>query len=149
VQTKDSSQVIIQRSLVGNIYSELGHLMAGDPNLDPGSAIRRMKIQTIKVPMTNSTLHQWQSELFSQISVQPKELAQETTRLRDRGEVTIPLDGTTYEIWYQQGLRRLHFSIGDVEVQESEVTGLSRMVRWMNKVRIRLNAKAAERDISE
>jgi len=45
------------------------------------------------------------------------------------------LDGTTYDIWYKEGLNEISLSLYDVEVDTPGSDGELKLAQWMNSIR--------------
>jgi hypothetical protein len=77
----------------------------------------------------------WYSGLQKSIEQSTRQLQQELASFGRTGETTIFLDGSTYELWFQQGLTQFHWIIMDEEVDDVNPAGHAPLARWMNEVR--------------
>jgi len=75
------------------------------------------------------------SEALKRLGQSSVELQQDFVALKKTGETTIFLDGTTYELSFNQGLTEIHWRVMDEEVNDAITAGRSSLVRWMNDVR--------------
>jgi hypothetical protein len=94
-------------------------------------------IQTTKqvLPVSSSQATLWYSGLLRSIEQSSIQLQQERTTLGKTGETTIFLDGSTYELWFEQGLTQVRWTVMDEEVDDVSPAGRSSTARWMNEIR--------------
>jgi hypothetical protein len=77
----------------------------------------------------------WHSGVLKSIGRASVELQQDFVSLKKTGETTIFLDGSTYELWFTQGLTEIHWVVIDEEVNDTQVAGYSSLAKWMNEIR--------------
>jgi hypothetical protein len=127
-------QVVEYSSLSGNIYVKLGAMLAQGAKEDPVEMAKLFQVRkrTIQIPMAQ--VKQWRSTLTSSINRSMKILEQRAKE-SEQGTETITIDGTFYELWFNQVASQIHFRLLDQEVSNREVTGVLPIVRWMNALR--------------
>lgn len=131
----DKVQVIEYASSDGNIYGRLNDVLAHggkEDAIEMAKAIR-VKRRDINVPLAQ--VKQWHATLFSSIASTTKTLREAGEEFDNTGGESFVLDGSVYELWYEQGLNRMSFSLYDVEVDKSTSDGEFKLVQWMNAVR--------------
>jgi len=77
----------------------------------------------------------WHSGVLKSIGRSSVELQQDFVSLKKTGETTIFLDGSTYELWFTQGLTQIHWVVMDEEVNDTQAAGHSSVAKWMNEIR--------------
>lgn len=95
--------------------------------------IVQMKRQTILVSPVQASV--WHSEFLKSLGQSSVELQQDFVVLKRTGETTIFLDGSTYELWFNQGVTKVHWVAMDAEVDNTKPAGRSAVAKWMNDVR--------------
>jgi hypothetical protein len=94
-------------------------------------------VQTTKQPVSISPVQAalWHSGALKSLGQSSGELQQDIVALGKTGETTIFLDGTTYELWFNQGLTEIHWIVMDEEVNDANAAGRASIAQWMNKIR--------------
>jgi hypothetical protein len=87
------------------------------------------------LPVSSSQAALWYAGLMRSMAQSSTQLQQETATFKKTGETTIFLDGSTYELWFQQGLTQVHWTVMDEEVDDASTVGRSFIAKWMNEVR--------------
>lgn len=128
-------EVVEYTSLSGNIYRNLDSIMAhgGKEDAVEMAKLIQVKRRSIEVPIAQVKM--WHSSLLNSISASVKTFKQRGEE-SERGIGTLRLDGTFYDLWYNQGIGDISFSVYDQEISDREVTGELKLVRWMNTVRL-------------
>lgn len=144
---KPESQIVIRRGVEkievveytspnGNIYGKLNEILARTGKEDAVEMAKSIKVRRREISVSAAQIQRWHATLFDSI-------ANTTRPLKDRGEEfdrtngseTILLDGAIYELWYENRLNKMSYTLHDVEVDTPGSDGEFKLVRWMNAVR--------------
>ena len=131
----DKVEIVEYTSLEGNIYRKLNEALASGSKEDAVELAKLIRVQRKEIRIPHDQIQQWYADFLDSLS--------ETTTLKERGEEfdktegseTILLDGTIYDLWYQQRLNKMKFSLYDVEVDTPGSDGEFKLVKWMNALR--------------
>lgn len=132
----DKVEVVEYTSLDGNIYSKLNETLARGGKEDAVEMAKsiRIKRREISVPYTHAK--RWYASFFDSLASTTKTLRESGQEFdKTGGNETILLDGTIYDLWYEQRLNKMSFSLYDVEVDTPGADGEFKLVQWMNAVR--------------
>lgn len=78
----------------------------------------------------------WYSNMLKSVDESGEQLRQDLDTFNKTGSVTVVLDGTTYELQFQQSLTDITWQVMDDEVNDTRITGRSYVAKWMNEVRV-------------
>ena len=126
-------EVVEYTSLSGNIFMKLNSVMAHGGKEDPVEMAKLIQVRKRMIEVPNTQVRQWRRRLADSISASIKRLEQRSVEA-ERGIGTITIDGTFYNLWYDQVGSHISFKLLDHEVSNNEVTGELELVRWMNSV---------------
>lgn len=133
--TANKVEMLEYTSLSGNIYKKLNSVVAqgGKEDVVAMAKLIQVRKRLIDVPIAQSK--KWRRSLVDSFDSSMKILEQRNNEAA-RGVGTITLDGTFYNFWYDQAGSHISFNILDEEVSDYEVTGILKLVQWMNSVRM-------------
>lgn len=131
----DKLQVIEYTSPDGNIYGILNAVLARAGKEDAVEMAKAIRVKRREVSVPLAQVKQWYATLFDSIASTTKTLREAGEEFDKTGGESFVLDGSVYELWYEQGLKRMSFSLYDVEVDKSSSDGEFKLVQWMNRVR--------------
>lgn len=145
--SQPESQVIIRRgaekievieytSLDGRIYTKLNELLARGSKEDAVELAKaiRVKRKAIKVPYAQ--VKRWYTTFFYSLASTTKTLRDKGGEFdRTGGSETIFLHGAFYNLWYEQRLNQMSFSVYDVDLDDVRSSAEFRLVQWMDTVR--------------
>ena len=130
----DKVEVVEYTSLNGNIYSKLDDVMAHGGKEDAVEMAKLIKVRRRSIAVPYAQVKQWHMSLLDSVGESLKAFKEKSEEY-DRGTVTLALDGTAYDLWYEQGLNKMAFSLYDEEINDLRSTGDFKLVQWMNSVR--------------
>jgi hypothetical protein len=87
------------------------------------------------VSVAPAQARRWHAALFESLAGSARTLRAAGDEFDKTGGESFVLDGTLYELRYEQGLNRMAFTLYDVEVDKPSSDGEFKLVRWMNAVR--------------
>jgi hypothetical protein len=105
----------------------------GEANLE--EIAKHVKIARQPIALTERQSLIWHSALLDAIAQSALQLKEKFIGLKDKRETSIFLDGSTYELWFEQGGTQIHYVVMDEEVDDSHPSGNSPLAKWMNDVR--------------
>jgi hypothetical protein len=94
-----------------------------------------IRTTTRPLPASPDRVALWYAGLLRSVRQSTTQLEQQTASLKKTGEATIFLDGSTYELSFQQGLTEVHWTVMDQEVDDMNAAGHAPLARWMNGIR--------------
>jgi hypothetical protein len=130
----DKAEVIEYTSLSGNIYSKLNDVMAHGGKEDAVEMAKLIKVRRRSVEVPYAQIKQWHTGLLASIR-ESLNVFKEKLDEYDTGTSTIALDGTFYDLWYEQVGDKFSFKLYDEEINDLRSTGKFKLVQWMNTVR--------------
>ncbi len=134
--TSGNYEVLEYEAVDGNIYDRLNHLINEGQNTKPEEMAKLLKISKRAVNIPRKQIENWHAAFLNNVARSLDKFRQSLEELEKEGTVTLPLDGTIYELWYEQGMNKIAFSVYDVELTKPDATGVMPLVRWMNTVRL-------------
>lgn len=96
---------------------------------------KQVHVAGSSIPISQDQASLWYSSLLRNIERSTVQLQQEMVTLKKTDETTVFLDGSTYELWFDQGMTDIHWTVMDEEVDNVRPAGHSPIARWMNDVR--------------
>ncbi|HLG17756.1 MAG TPA: hypothetical protein VJH03_25150 [Blastocatellia bacterium] len=133
-RTVGKVEVVEYTSLSGNIYRRLNSVMANGGREDAAEMARLVEVQKRVIEVPIAQVRQWRATLADSVGASMKSLEQRSVDA-ETGVGTITLDGTFYSLWYDQVGSHISFRLLDHEVSNRQVSGVLKLVRWMNTVR--------------
>ena len=103
--------------------------------LDAFAVAKGVNVIKREIPLPHNVASSWHAAFFESLKVSSDQLKDVSTSLEAKKEVTIVLDGSTYDLRYWQGDVELRWHLMDEEVDDETPTGRSDLARWMNTVR--------------
>jgi hypothetical protein len=134
----DNAEAIEYTSLDGNIYGKLNEVLARTGKEDAAEMARLIRVRKRAVEVSHSQVEQWHMRFLASVSGSLKAFRQASEEYNKAGSVTVALDGTFYDLWYEQGLNKLSFGLYDEEVNDLRSTGDLKLAQWMNVMRIEI-----------
>lgn len=131
----DKFQVIEYASPDGNIYGRLNEVLAHGGKEDAVEMAKMIRVNRRVVSVSPAQVKRWHTTLFDSIPGASKTLREVGEEFDKTGSESLVLDGSVYELWYEQGLNKMTYSLYDVEVDKPGSDGEFRLVQWMNSVR--------------
>lgn len=132
---KNKVQVTEHKSLSGNIYSSLNRMLAKTCREDAVEMAKQFKAETKSVNISPAIATDWHNKLLTSFGGTFNLVKQRSQRLDKTREVSIVLDGTVYQLWYENTTDEMEFKFYDEETEDSQITGVLPTVQWMNTVR--------------
>ena len=132
----DKVQVVEYSSMDGNVYSKLNEALARGSKEDAVELAKLIRVQRKEISVPHAEIKRWYTSFFDSLN-------STTTTLQQRGEEfdkkggseSILLDGTIYDLWYEQRLTSLSFNLYGVEIDSPGGDGDFKLVQWMNSIR--------------
>jgi photosystem II stability/assembly factor-like uncharacterized protein len=121
-------------SLSGNIYRKLDSAVAKGGKEDAIEMAKLIEVRKREIEIPASQAALWRKSLADSIAASVK-VWEERNEEAANGIGTLMIDGTLYQLWYNQDGTDISIAEWDHELREREVTGELQVVRWMNTVR--------------
>jgi hypothetical protein len=134
--TSGSYEVLEYEAIDGNIYGRLNHLINEGRSTKPEEMAKFLKVSKHTINLPRQQVENWHAAFLNSVARSLDKFRRSLEELEKEGTVTLPLDGTIYELWYEQGMNKIAFSVYDVELTKPEATGDLPLVRWMNMIRL-------------
>ena|ERR1700730_7619034 len=145
---KQESQIVLRRrvdgatgirewSANGNIWTKLNSL----PNrgqYQPAQLKELFNVNRKLMEVSTPEMQEWQEQFFRSLEATARQLKKKSDKTQETLSVDVVLDGTIYEVWYNQGTTVMHMKFYDVEVDTPGSVGQLDLVRWMNGIRTRI-----------
>lgn len=132
----DKVEVVQYSLLDDDIYSKLNEALARTGREDAVEMAKavRVKKRVVNVPL--SQVKQWHSTFFDSLANTSKVLREKGAEFdKTGGSESVLLHGATYDLWYEQRLNKLSFSLYDVDLDEGRSGVEFNLVQWMDSVR--------------
>jgi hypothetical protein len=120
-------------SMSGNIYQRLNDYVARGGEDDPIQMSKLIKIRTRSIKVSDAQVGRWHTGLLDSVSASVGAFKSNYSRL-EANQVTFPLHGTSYDLWYQQGINEMSFSIYDQAIEVKRLLGDFKITEWMKSV---------------
>jgi len=111
------------------------YIQKNSGNTDVEQIAKLIQTQRRLISVRPDQVTLWYSDLLKSMRRSTAQLQEETALFKKTGETPVYLDGSTYELWLDQGLTNVHWTVMDEEVDDTNPTGHSAIARWMNEVR--------------
>lgn len=131
----DKVQVVEYTSPDGNVFDKLNETLGRGGKEDPVEMAKSIRIIRREIPVSDARIRRWFDGLFDSLVVTENAVRHRGNQADKVRTLTLPLDGTTYNLWYKQGLNKISLSLYDVEVDTPGSDGELKLVQWMNSVR--------------
>lgn len=131
----DKTEVIEYTSPDGNIFDKLNETLAHGGKEDAVAMAKSIRVKRREIAIPEEQIKRWYNSFFDSLAMTEKILQQRGEEALKTRSVTLVLDGTTYNVWYKQGLNKSSLSLYDVEVDTPGSDGELKLVQWMNKIR--------------
>jgi hypothetical protein len=131
----DKIEVIEYTSPEGNIFDKLNEILAHGGKDDPVAMAKSISVNRREISILDPQVKRWYATFFEGLGTTQKtlnELGEQSDRDRT---VSLLLDGTTYDVWYKQGVNTVALSLYDVEIDRPGADGELKLVQWMNSIR--------------
>jgi len=139
----DGVEVVEYTSLDGNIYSKLNDALARAGYEDAAVEMAKLiRVRRRMVEVPERRVKQWHKDFLNSMGDSAKALKRRSRQFDKDGTLTVAVDGTFYDLWYEPGVDEMSFSVYDEEVDDLHPTGDLRLVRWMNAVRLEIGKLA-------
>lgn len=145
--SQPESQLIIRRgteqieviefiSLDGDIYVKLNELLARGYKEDAVELAKAIRVKRRVITASFAQVKQWYTGFFDSLANTTKTLREQGGESdRTGGSETIFLHGGIYDLWYEQRLNRMSFSLYDVDLDDVRASAHFKLVQWMDSVR--------------
>jgi len=131
----DKTEVIEYTSPDGNIFDKLNEALGHGTKEEAATLAKSIQVKRREIAMPEAEIKGWYKDFFDSLTATGKTLQQRGEESLKTRSVTLVLDGTTYNLWYKQGLNKTSLSLYDVEVDTSGSDGELKLVQWMNHIR--------------
>jgi hypothetical protein len=131
----DKTEVIEYTSPDGNIFGRLNEALARGAKQEAATLAKSIRVKRREIAMPEAQIKGWYKDFFDSLTATGKTLQQTGEESLKTRSATVVLDGTTYNVWYQQGLNKTSLSLYDVEVDTPGSDGELKLVQWMNRIR--------------
>ena len=131
----DKTEVIEFTSPDGNIFDKLNKALGQGATEDVATLAKSIQVKRREIPIPEAQIKGWYKDFFDSLTATEKTLQQRGEESLKTRSVDVVLDGTTYNIWYNQGLNKSSLSLYDVEVDTPGSDGELKLVEWMNRIR--------------
>ncbi len=135
---KNKVEVTEYKSLNGNISDNLNQILAKNCKEDAEAMAKQIKIEKKTKVVSLAKVNEWHNNFLTSLGDSLNVIKQRSRKFDETGEVTVILDGVTYQLWYENNSNKIELSFYDEEIDDSSITGDSPVVQWMNKVRLEL-----------
>ncbi len=140
VNKVEKVEVVVYTSLDGDIYQRLNEALERGGKEDAAKMAKSIRVKRRTVSIHYTLVKQWHKNFLDSISGSLKVFEQKLDKYDEAGTVSFALDGTTYDLWYEQGVHKMAFSLYDFEGDTPGDDGEFRLVQWMNAVRREVEA---------
>lgn len=131
----DKTEVIEYTSEDGNIFGKLNEALAHGAKEDAATLAKSIRVKRREIALPEAQIKGWYKDFFDSVIATQKTLQQTGAESLRTRSVDLVLDGTTYNVWYKQGLNKTSMSLYDVEVDTPGSDGELKLVQWMNRIR--------------
>jgi len=131
----DKTKIIEYTSPDGNIFDKLNEALGHGAKEEAATLAKSIQVKRREIAMPEAQIKGWYKDFFDSLTATGKTLQQRGEESLKTRSVTVVLDGTTYNLWYQQGLNKTSLSLYDVEIDTPGSDGELKLVQWMNRIR--------------
>lgn len=134
-RSADRIEIVEYTSVDGSIYRAINATLSRTGREDPVEMARAIRVNRRVVSVPSAQVRRWYAAFFDGLASTTRTLRERGQEFDRTGGESFVLDGAVYDLWYEQGLNRISFSLYDVEVDNVRSSGEFGLVRWMNAVR--------------
>ncbi len=131
----DKIEVVEYTSPDGNIFDKLNQILDRRGKEDPVAMAKLIRVKRREIAVVDAQIKRWYATFFDALAPTEKTLNEKGKQSDETRTVTFVLDGTTYDVWYNQNLNKISLSLYDVEVDTPGSDGELKLVQWMNSIR--------------
>jgi len=131
----DKIEVVEYTSPDGNIFDKLNEILDQGGQEDAVAMAKSIRVWRREIRVSDIQIKRWYTSFFEALASTEKELNKRGIQSDKTRSATLVLDGTTYDVWYTQGLDKISLSLYDVEVDTPGSGGELKLTQWMNRVR--------------
>jgi len=129
------STVVEYTPVDGSIYGSLNSMLDHNVTEDAMAMSKAIRVTRKEFDISPAQVRRWYGGFFESFAPASKALREAGEEFEKTGRESFVLDGTTYNIWYEQLLSDVSFTLYDVEVDKPGAMEKFKLVRWMNAVR--------------
>jgi hypothetical protein len=131
----DKVRILEYMSPDGNIYGKLNEILSKTGREDAAEMAKSITVRKRVVEVPYLQVKQWHSGFLESLGVSLRTFSRRIQQADMEGTITVFLDGTFYDLWYENGIDEISFSIYDEEANDHRSTGDLPLTQWMNTVR--------------
>lgn len=132
----EKTEVVENTSLSGSVYGQLNELLGRGELDNPNELAKHFLVRKRKVNLPVARMKQWHVGFLDAIARSMGAFRHRAELFDKTREESLPVHGAFYDLWYKQGLNTMSFSLYDYEVNENVTSGETKLVQWMNTVRL-------------
>ncbi len=142
--TKKSDAVEIERFETANgwIFNTISSWLDNNQKEDIGEMSKLVKVERCQIPFRSQDVSTFYQGFMSSIAPTSKTFSREIAKTEKTDSWDVVLHGTRYKLWFFYKGNQMSFSTTDHEMDNSKITGLAPLIRWMNKVRLEVNKRS-------
>lgn len=144
--SEPESQITIKRNVEGievieykavdkGIYTRINELLANGAREDPKELASAIRVTRRVVRVPPAQVARWYTGFFNSLTRTVNVLRTKGQEFERSGTQTIFLHGTVYNLWYEQGLNEMSFSLYDVDPIHVRSGTEFKLVQWIELVR--------------
>lgn len=144
------SQITIRKTITGYevlnfsvsngiIFSKINQIFTTTNKEDISEMVNAIQVEKTKVEIAPKEINLWYDLYFKSIPLSSQALKFSSQEFdRTNGSWSVRLHGTYYELWFLYKGNQICFIIYDEEIDQNKITGENALVKWMNKVRLKI-----------
>jgi hypothetical protein len=138
----DKVKIIEYMSPDGSIYGKLNKILSQTGREDAAEMAKSITVRKRVMEAPYLQVGQWHSGFLESLESSLKTFRRRAQQSDKEGTITVFLDGTFYDLWYENGIDEISFSVYDEEINDTQSAGNLPLVQWMNTVRRRVSSLA-------
>jgi hypothetical protein len=131
----DKIEVVEYTSPDGNIFDKLNEILDQGSKEDAIAMAKSIRVKRREITVPETQIKRWYTTFFDGLASTEKALNERGVQSDKSRTATFVLDGTTYNVWYKQGLDKISLSLYDVEIDTRGSDGELKLAQWMNSIR--------------
>lgn len=131
----DKIEVVEHRPAEGGVYSKLNQALARGGREDAAELAKAIEVKRRSAKVSPEQVRKWQASFFESLNATNDKLREKGSEFDRSGHESVLSHGSQYDIWYEQSLNRMAFSLYDVDPDQMRSGAVFRLVEWMNSVR--------------